>query len=151
MIAHQDHVLEAGGDALLRDAFQDDAENLRRQADRARQIGARIVRRIGQDRHEDRVAQLQRDRLDDLVRHQRVAAVDVLRSALLGAAGVHERGRLAGGERGFDFRPGHHAELDERLLGAGCRRRPGCLGERRAGQKSERQNRAVDALHTQLL
>ncbi len=119
VIAHQDDVLEAGGDALLGDALQDAAENLRRQADRARQIGARVVRRVGQDRHEDRVTQLQRDRLDDFVRHQRVAAVDVLRSALLGTAVVDEGGRFPLFEGLLDLEPGHHFKIDQGRLGLG--------------------------------
>ena len=54
------------------------------------------------------------------LRHEIVAAVHVLRAALLGAAGVEERGRLAVGHRLFHFGPRHHLEFDERVL---CRLR----------------------------
>ena len=94
------------------------AEDFVAQADRAGQIRAGAVGRVGERRHHDRVAELQRDRLRGGARHQRVAAVDVLRSALLGAAGVDDRRRLAGGERRLHFRPRHHLELDERCLRA---------------------------------
>src|SRR6185312_6909289 len=39
--------------------------------------------------------------------------VHVLRSPLLGAAVVDERGRLAGLNRLLDLLPGHHVELDQ--------------------------------------
>ena len=53
-------------------------------------------------------------------RHERVAAVHVLRSALLGAARVERARRLAGGHRRLHLRPRHHLELDERLALDGC-------------------------------
>ena len=88
------------------------AEQLVGQAERAGQRGAGVVRRVGQHRQRDRVAQLQRDRLDGLPRHQVVAAVDVLRPAMFGAAGVDERRGLSRGQRRFHLGPRHHLELD---------------------------------------
>ena len=143
VVAHDDDVLEAGRHRLLGDALEDGAEELRRQADRAGQLRAGVVRRVGQHRHRDRVAEPERDRLDDLAAHQRVAAVDVLRSALLGAAGVDERCRLAGRDRRLHLGPRHHLEFDEVFF----RRRFGRLRERRRGRQQEQRNRGEEAAH----
>ncbi len=135
MIAHDDDVLEAGGNGLLADPLEDQPEKVGSEANRAGQIGAGVVRRVGQHRHGDRVAEAQRDRTDDLASHQRVPAVDILGAALLGAAGVEQRRRFAVGQRLLYLGPGHHLELDERLL----RRCGRLLGRRRLGGRRLRE------------
>ena len=147
VIAHQHDVLEAGRHRLLGDALEDCAEELRREADGARQIGARVVRRVREHRHRDRVAEPLRDRPHDLAAHEGMAAVHVLRPALLGAAGVEQGGRLAGGHRGLHFRPRHHLELDEVFFRGGrlasSRRRGRGFGRRlrERGVGGEREHR----------
>ena len=85
-------------------------------------IGAGAVGREGQHRRGEGVAELQRDVAHLLAAHQRVAAVHVLRAALLGAAVVDQGRGLAGSEGLFDFGPRHHLELD---VGRPRRRRAG--------------------------
>src|SRR5581483_11418597 len=133
VIAHQDHVLEAGRHRLIGDALEDRLQQFGREADRTGQIRAGVVRRVRQHRQVQRVAEAQRDRLDDRLAHQRVAAVDVLRPALLGSARVDERRRLALGEGLLHFGPRHHREFDVRLLGGGR-----FLGLRERGRGDER-------------
>ena len=111
VIAHHDDVLEARAHCLFGDALEHGAENFRREADRARKIGARVVRGVREHREPEGVAETVGDGLDDFGAHQRVAAIDVLWSALLGASRVDERGRLAGRERGLHLGPRHHREL----------------------------------------
>ena len=94
----------------------------------------------GEHRHRDGVAELERDRFDGRPRHERVAAIHVLRAALLGAAGVEQRGRLAGVHRLLDLGPGHHLELDERLFTA-------VLGERHRRGEGEGKGSDEQAAH----
>src|SRR5437870_9651350 len=70
-----------------------------------------------------------------------MAAVDVLRSALLGATGVDEGGGLTRRKGLFHFGPCHHLELYERLPGGA--RGPGHGGHRRgaAGRGRLREDR----------
>jgi hypothetical protein len=105
-------------ESLLGDALEHRREDFGSEADRSGQRRAGVVRRVGQHRHRDRVPQPERDRLHGFPRHQVVAAVDVLRATVFGPAGIDERRRLPGGERGLHFRPGHHLELDIMTRGA---------------------------------
>src|SRR5258705_8341517 len=112
VIANQDDVLEPGGDGWVADRFEHGGEQLVRQADRAGQRRARVVRRVWQYRQRDRVPQLQGDGLHGFPRHQVVAAVDILRAAMLGPAGIDERGGLPGRQGSLYFGPRHHFKLD---------------------------------------
>src|SRR5258708_35563299 len=120
MIAHQDDVLEAGLYKLLGDSLVDSREQRRGEADGSRQISACLVWRKWQHRRRNRVAELFGDRLRGGARHQRVAAIHVLRSALFGSTVVNEHGGLTVLVDGlFDLGPGHHLEFDERACGLG--------------------------------
>ncbi len=80
----------------VQDSFEDCAQQLLRQPNRAGQFGTRLVRGVRQHRHGDGIAKLQRDLLNCGVGHQIVASVDDLWSALFNTAGVEKRSSLTG-------------------------------------------------------
>ena len=127
MIAHQDDVLETVLDHLLGHLLVDRGEQRPGQSDGSRQLGAGVVHRKRHHRRGDRIPEFFRDRDDGSVSHQRVAAVYVLRTTLLGAAVIDERRGLSLlVDRLLDLGPGHHLEVDQRL---GLR--IACAGENR--------------------
>ena len=118
---------------VLDDARQYGREELGGEADRARKRGAGVVRGVRQHGHHDRVAEAERDVLRDVARHEVVAAVRVLRPALLGAAGGHERHGLA---------------MLDGVLDLPCGRAPprgACRGLERSGRRTSAGGRTLAA------